>query len=176
MKLKRRQWLFAAFAATLIIVVLTAKNDLNNESQVVQPTSGIALNQLSLSESGVTSESKSPVDAATRDPIVDSKLDPFRPVSFLPQQKAAPPPPTLAPPKPSAPTFPYKYFGRMIDIDGKSLTYLQRGETLTPIQDQQILDGNYQITSISDTQITVTYLPLSESTVIHIQSAEKQAY
>ncbi|CAM3143411.1 hypothetical protein [Janthinobacterium lividum] len=106
-----------------------------------------------------------------RDPMVESKTDLFRYISFqLPVPKALAPPPSLPPPKPSAPTFPYQYFGRMVDVDGRTVTYLTRGDTLIPIHARQLLDNTYRIDAVTETQIVVTYVPLEEKIVIAVQT------
>lgn len=107
-----------------------------------------------------------------RDPLVESKTDLFRFISFQPPVPKAlpPPPPPLPPPKPSAPTFPYQYFGRMVDVDGRTITYLTRGDTLIPIHARQLLDNTYRIDAVTETQIVVTYVPLEEKIVIAVQT------
>jgi hypothetical protein len=106
-----------------------------------------------------------------RDPLVGSNSDPFKVVNFTPAIiVVAPQPPP--PPKPSAPTFPYRYFGSMVDIDGKKLIYLQKDGTYYVIFEQQILDGVYRIDAISAAQISITYLPLEEKNIITIRTAE----
>ncbi|HYD82128.1 MAG TPA: hypothetical protein VEC06_20170 [Paucimonas sp.] len=105
-----------------------------------------------------------------KEPLVESDVDPFKVVSFLPPppKVAAPPPP---PPKPTAPPFPYRYFGRMVGVDGKLVTYLTRNDELIPIREQDVLDNAYRIDSIGDTQIVVTYLPLEEKAIVPAQPA-----
>ncbi|MBB5368340.1 MULTISPECIES: hypothetical protein [unclassified Janthinobacterium] len=106
-----------------------------------------------------------------RDPLVESKTDLFRFVSFQPPPpKALPPPPSPPPPAPSAPSFPYRYFGRMVDVDGKTVTYLARGDALIPIHVRQLLDNTYRIDAVTETQIVVTYVPLEEKIMIAVQT------
>lgn len=106
-----------------------------------------------------------------RDPLVESKTDLFRFISFQPPApKALPPPPPPPPPKPSAPPFPYQYFGRMVDVNGRTVTYLTRGDTLIPIHARQLLDNTYRIDAVTETQIVVTYVPLEEKIVIAVQT------
>ncbi|WP_289912847.1 hypothetical protein [Janthinobacterium sp. SUN100] len=106
-----------------------------------------------------------------RDPLVGSETDLFRSISFqssAPRALAPPPPPP--PQKPSAPTFPYQYFGRMVDVDGRTITYLARGDTLIPIHARQLLDNTFRIDAVTETQIVVTYVPLEEKIVIAVQT------
>ena len=108
-----------------------------------------------------------------RDPVIGAAGDPFKVVSFLPPppKPAAPPPPAPLAPRPAAPAFPYKYFGRMVGIDGKARTYLSRGEALVVVRERDVLDQMYRIDTIADTQIGVTYLPLDEKLTLATPSA-----
>ncbi|MCU6498281.1 hypothetical protein LPN04_10800 [Rugamonas sp. A1-17] len=113
-------------------------------------------------------------DAAQREPLAEAAADPFKVVSFLPPPKpveavavAAPPPPP-----PVAPPFPYRYLGRMLSVDGKLLTYLARGDAIVPVQPQQVLDHDYRIDTLNDTELVITYLPLDERVRIPLRSAE----
>lgn len=113
-----------------------------------------------------------------REQLSEAVSDPFRVQSFLPPPpKVAPAPPPPPPPpviaqKPVAPAFPYTFFGRMVDVNGKRQTYLSREDTLIPIKEHEILDNVFRIDAIGDGQITLTYLPLNEQSVIAAGSAE----
>lgn len=108
-----------------------------------------------------------------RDPFPEATTDLFRLVSFQPPPpKAEPLPPPPPPPKPTAPAFPYTYFGRMVDINGNTITYLSRDDALIPIHPQQLLDNSYRIEAVTETQIVVTYVPLEEKIVIAVQSGK----
>ena len=63
---------------------------------------------------------------------------------------------------PVAPPFPYLFFGRMVDIHGKRLTYLSRDDHVFPIKDGEIVDGAYRVDAIGEREISLTYLPLNE--------------
>jgi hypothetical protein len=109
----------------------------------------------------------------TRDPLTDTATDPFGVVSFLPPQPKVVvlPPPPPPPEKPTAPPFPYRYFGRIVDLNGNAVTYLTRNDELIPIRVQDVLDSVYRIDSISATQIVATYLPLDEKVALSTESA-----
>jgi hypothetical protein len=117
---------------------------------------------------------QAPQAALHREPWTAASADPFRTVSF-----ASPPPapvtvqapaPVVAV-KPVAPPFPYQFFGRMVDVNGKTLTFLIRDGSLVPVQQGEVIDGNYRIDAANDTQLQVTYLPLNEQTTLTLQSA-----
>lgn len=101
--------------------------------------------------------------------------DPFKVTAFLPppqQTQAAPPALSRAPPAPVAPPFPYVYFGRFTDGAGQVSTFLELEGELLAIQPGQLLPGEYRIDDVSQQQMSITYLPLNETTVIRLQSAE----
>ncbi len=133
---------------------------------------------ISRAKIGVAGKSSAPEDVAiskntsNADSLENSTIDLFRIVSFLPPPpKAVAPPPPPPPPKPVAPAFPYQYFGTMVDVNGKLVTYLTRNNMLIPIHSKETLDNEYHIDSLSDSQIVITYLPLKEKTTITIKSA-----
>jgi hypothetical protein len=110
-----------------------------------------------------------------RQPWTAASADPFRSVSFAPPPPPAPAPVQAPAPvaaeKPVAPPFPYQFFGRMVSVDGKKLTFLIRDGSLVPVQQGEVIDGSYRIDAASDTQLMVTYLPLNEQSTLTLQSA-----
>jgi hypothetical protein len=93
----------------------------------------------------------------------------FRVVSFLPP----PPEPVIVrpveAPKPVAPTFPYRFFGRVNDGTDDTV-YLARADKLVPVVPAQIVDETYRIDSITATEVRITYLPLKEQTILTLPS------
>jgi hypothetical protein len=109
-----------------------------------------------------------------RQPWTAAGTDPFRPVSFVPPPSApvvAQAVPAAVVEKPVAPPFPYQFFGWMIAVDGKTLTYLIREGSLLQVQAGEVIDGAYRIDAASDTQLQVTYLPLNEQSTLVLQTA-----
>jgi hypothetical protein len=174
MKITRKQSLLSAFLLTLALVGWTMWQEKSSPYVIVEASSAkkqFAKDQpLSLLPDNGSSL-PSDKNEFERDPIVDAHGDPFKVVSFIPPPPKVIPLPPPPPPKPTAPPFPYQYFGRMVDIDGKMATYLTRADVLIPIRAQEILDSVYQIEVMSDTQIVINYLPLNEKAVITIPAA-----
>jgi hypothetical protein len=83
-------------------------------------------------------------------------------VPIAPPVPAAPPPP-----KPSAPAFPYTFIGAMQDGPNRTL-YLSRSDRVVIARGGDILDGLYQVDSISARTLTVTYLPLHQQQVVSL--------
>ena len=101
--------------------------------------------------------------------------DPFHTVRFAPTVQA----PVVAhadvatQEKPSAPPFPYHFFGRMVDIDGNMLTFFIRDGNLIPVREGTVLDEEYHIDLVSESHVQVTYLPLNERLAIVLPSAAR---
>lgn len=168
---RRGLWLMALFTVVLCLWTAWREHDdfdLPSTSAAVPRRQSAPAASAAPTEVAITIGSGGLLD---RDPLVESKTDLFRFVSFQPSPPktlpSSPPPP---PPRPSAPAFPYQYFGRMVDVNGKTVTYLARGDALIPIQARQLLDNAYRIDAVTEAQIVVTYVPLEEKIVIAVQA------
>ena len=75
-----------------------------------------------------------------------------------------PPPPlpvsNLPPPQPVAPSLSFKYIGRMIDGNDVVLCLVKNGQQYT-VRVNDILDDNYRVDKITDSQAVLTYLPMN---------------
>lgn len=166
MKATRHRLLALAALATFALAAWTAAYERPEPVPVAPPTAA-ALSTGTGRAIGMPNQGK----ALDRDPLIDADDDPFRVVSFLPPQAAAPPaPPPLPPAKPTAPPFPFRYFGKMVDVNGNPVTYLARDDELIPIRVNDVLQDAYRIDAMDQNQIVVTYLPLNEKMTISIDS------
>ncbi len=170
--LTRRHGLVLAAMVTMMLVAWTAWRDSPD-----LPASSARVPHAAKSVDVVTGQ---PAATAARgefdrDPLLEATADPFQVVTFFPPQPkfVAPPPPALppAPVKPVAPPFPFLYFGRMVDVNGKLVTYLTRDDVLIPIRAKETLDNVYRIDAMTETEIVVTHLPSNEKVTITTQSA-----
>ncbi len=86
------------------------------------------------------------------------RTDPFARRSFAPPtlQAAAAAEPT----PPAAPPLPFRYMGRLTQ-DGKTEVFVLRGEDIISIAPGHKIDAEYRVDGITETAITMTYLPLS---------------
>jgi len=177
MKMNRRYALTVALIVTITLVGWTAFHDNEDDINLVARKSTSETFATKAKSAEIAGRNALPTNqlSLNRDPLMEASADPFAAVNFVPPPPVfvAPPPPP--PPKPTAPPFPYHYFGRMMNIDGINTTYLQRGETLVAIQDKQILENTYRIEAIEETQIVFTYLPLEEKAILTIQTAENNS-
>ncbi|MBM7059194.1 secretion system X translation initiation factor [Pseudomonas sp. UL073] len=67
----------------------------------------------------------------------------------------APPPP----PAPMAPPLPFQFIGKL-DDSLRQQVFLLSGERLHIVGVGDVIDGTYRVEQISDSQLTLTYLPL----------------
>lgn len=177
MNITRRNMLISVLLGTLCLVAWTAwqetLTDVPNQSakQSSRQVRSAEQNKRNL----VAGLNATDLDNSPRDPLFEAETDPFQGVNFQPipaieKLVAAALPP---PPAPTAPPFPYRYSGRMVEIDGKSTVYLARENKLIPVEEEKIVDDSYRIDAISDKQIEMTYLPLNEKKIIQIRPSEQ---
>jgi hypothetical protein len=91
-------------------------------------------------------------------------------------QNWQPPPPKVPPaakikpgppPAPVAPPMPYTFAGRLVH-DGKASLLLAKGDEVIAVREGETLDGIYKVESITQTQITLVYLPLGQKQTIPV--------
>jgi len=84
---------------------------------------------------------------------------------------AAPPPPPAPAPKPVAPPFPYTYIGGLLDGDLRTGFFTPAaGGRVVAVHKGDTLDGVYRVDDMTDTQMTLTYLPLDEAMAVALRS------
>jgi len=93
----------------------------------------------------------------------DAVADAFAARSWLPP----PPPPRKV--EPQAPPLAFKYFGKIVE-DGKPVVFLSRNERNFSVRAGDKLDGQYQVESITESSIVLTYLPLKLQQTMQIGS------
>lgn len=81
-----------------------------------------------------------------------------------PVPKASPPPP---PPKPVAPPFPYAYMGGLSD-GGVRTSFFIQGNRVLAVKAGDTVDAAFRIEQMTETQMTLTYLPLDETMVVSL--------
>jgi len=171
MKPKRQQVLAAALILTIAMSARLALHD-RSTVQIVLPAEKNDAAAKTGRQALVRQQAGSP--NSMRDPLLEARSDPFKGVNFAAPVQAAAVAPALVPavePKPVAPQFPYRYFGRMVDVHGQTLTFLSKEGSLVPIRTGSVLDEVYRIDTMTDKQISLTYLPLNEQISISMQSA-----
>lgn len=115
---------------------------------------------------------------ALRAPLsLESTNNPFVASSWLPP----PPPPVEAPPAapepvapPTAPPLPFVYLGELDAKAAKPQVFLSSGDRLLIVAPGEVVDGQYRIESISDSDVVLTYLPLNEKQVLSTQAKENK--
>ena len=84
-------------------------------------------------------------------------VSPFETRSWQPPPAAVKPAPT---PPPVAPPFPYPYLGGLTD-DGVRTGFFTKGERVLPLRAGDSVDGAWRVEQMTETQMTLTYLPLN---------------
>jgi hypothetical protein len=115
--------------------------------------------------------------AALRTPLsLESANNPFAASSWLPPPpppvEVAPAPPAPAPP-PTAPPVPFTYLGELNAKAAKPQVFLSSGDRLLIVSPGEVVDGQYRVDSISETDVVLTYLPLNQRQSISTQSEGK---
>lgn len=87
----------------------------------------------------------------------------FEIVAWQPPPPKAPPPPP--PPKPVAPPFPYAYLGGLSEA-GVRTSFFSHGNRVIAVKAGDTVDAAYRIEQMTETQMTLTYLPLAETMVV----------
>ncbi|HEV3105146.1 MAG TPA: hypothetical protein VGZ01_05610 [Trinickia sp.] len=114
--------------------------------------------------------------ASLRKPLsLESSHNPFAASSWLP-----PPPPVevqpvaeVRPAPPTAPPVPFAYVGELDSKAAKPQVFLSKADQLLIVSPGDVIDGQYRVESISEADVVLTYLPLSEKQVITIPSEGK---
>jgi hypothetical protein len=115
--------------------------------------------------------------AALRTPLaLESANNPFAASSWLPP----PPPPVEVPAAavpvapPTAPPIPFTYLGELDAKTGKPQVFLSNGDRLLIVSPGEVVDGQYRVDAISETDVVLTYLPLNQRQTISTQSKENK--
>lgn len=84
-----------------------------------------------------------------------------------PPPKPVPPPPPPPPPPPTAPPLPFQFVGKLDDANQLKV-FLQRGNRVITVGVGDVIDNTYRVESITDTQMTLVYLPLDIRQVLSV--------
>jgi len=112
---------------------------------------------------------------ALRAPLsIESTHDPFTASSWLP-----PPPPVAAPaepvrpPPPTAPPVPFGYVGQIDAKAARPQVFLSNGDQLLIVSPGDVIDNQYRVESVSESDVVLTYVPLHERQVVAIPREDK---
>ncbi|MGF6598951.1 hypothetical protein P3T23_003668 [Paraburkholderia sp. GAS448] len=101
---------------------------------------------------------------------VESTRNPFAASSWLP-----PPPPVVVPvvpevraAPPTAPPVPFTYMGQLDAKKAKPQVFLSSGDRLLIVSPGDVVDEQYRVESVSESDVVLTYLPLNLMQVVSI--------
>lgn len=157
----------------LLVVTLAATAVSSNEEEdngVVQPI----LRKSAPPEVTTTSIEKNP--RASRFDLARIDRDPNEAVItdvFAPKSWYRPPPPQpqltiVQPAAPVVPALPFRYLGQLGEVDGKVTIYLAKGEKVYIARVGEVLDEQYRLDAIQETQLTFTFLPMEKQQVLMV--------
>ncbi|MGU7780110.1 hypothetical protein [Burkholderia sp. PU8-34] len=108
--------------------------------------------------------------AALRAPVaVEAANDPFTASSWLPPPPVvAPTLPETRPAPPTAPPVPFTYLGELDAKAEKPQVFLSNGDQLLIVSPGDVIDGQYRVDSVSESNVVLTYLPLNQVQVVSI--------
>ncbi|CAB3732874.1 hypothetical protein LMG24238_05893 [Paraburkholderia sediminicola] len=113
---------------------------------------------------------------ALRAPLsIESANNPFAASSWLP-----PPPPVevavvpeVRAPAPTAPPVPFTYLGELDAKAAKPQVFLSNGDRLLIVSPGEVVDDQYRVESVSESDVVLTYLPLNQTQAISIPREAK---
>ncbi|TKC89492.1 hypothetical protein FAZ69_11215 [Trinickia terrae] len=107
--------------------------------------------------------------AALRAPVsVEAANDPFTASSWLPPPPVEPPPPEKRAAPPAAPPVPFAYVGELDAKAEKPQVFLSNGDQLLIVSPGDVIDSQYRVESVSESDVVLTYLPLNQMQVVSI--------
>jgi|GEM_PF-943258 len=107
--------------------------------------------------------------AALRAPVsVEAAHDPFTASSWLPPPPVVPPPPETRPAPPTAPPVPFVYLGQQDAKSAKPQVFLGNGDQLLIVSPGDVIDSQYRVESVSESNVVLTYLPLHQTQMVLI--------
>jgi hypothetical protein len=82
-------------------------------------------------------------------------------------------PQEFAPVRAIAPPMPFSYMGKMVDEESGKLTlYLSKGDVPYTVSVGEVIDGVYRVEAVSETELTLIYLPLNTRQTITIGESD----
>lgn len=86
-----------------------------------------------------------------------------------PPPPAPPPEPPPPPPAPVVPPLPFAYLGKLAE-GGSLRVFLVRGDRPYTVAEGDVIDGSYKVKRITDTEMTLVYLPLNLTQTLSVGS------
>ncbi|MEM5405489.1 hypothetical protein [Paraburkholderia unamae] len=104
---------------------------------------------------------------------LESAHDPFTASSWLPPPPVEAPAAPVQPPPPTAPPVPFAYVGQLDARAAKPQVFLTNGDQLLIVSPGDVIDNQYRVESVSESDVVLTYLPLHERQVVAIPREDK---
>ncbi|MCP3717820.1 hypothetical protein [Paraburkholderia sp. CNPSo 3281] len=104
---------------------------------------------------------------------LESAHDPFTASSWLPPPPVEVPAAPVRPAPPTAPPVPFAYVGQLDAKAAKPQVFLSSGDQLLIVSPGDVIDNQYRVESVSESDVVLTYLPLHERQVVAIPREDK---
>ncbi|WP_028207227.1 hypothetical protein [Paraburkholderia nodosa] len=104
---------------------------------------------------------------------LESAHDPFTASSWLPPPPVEAPAAPVRPPPPTAPPVPFTYVGQIDAKAARPQVFLSNGDQLLIVSPGDVIDNQYRVESVSESDVVLTYLPLHERQVVAIPREDK---
>ena len=158
----------------------------DSDLAIVQPTIQGAKNRAPSPIRTSADAATSNIETPERGVISSQNLkDIFSPRSWLPPPPPPPPPAPPAPPLPApppavpvpapppvipvAPPVPFTFVGALEEKGSTFRVFLSKGDQLLVAKVNDVLEGRYRIEQITESAVTLTYLPLNQKQIMTIQ-------
>ncbi|KAB0648521.1 hypothetical protein F7R13_30405, partial [Burkholderia territorii] len=79
-----------------------------------------------------------------------------------------PPPPETRPAPPTAPPVPFVYLGQQDPKAAKPQVFLGNGDQLLIVSPGDVIDGQYRVDLVTESNVMLTYLPLNQPQMVPI--------
>ncbi|MEM5448758.1 hypothetical protein [Paraburkholderia guartelaensis] len=104
---------------------------------------------------------------------LESAHDPFTASSWLPPPPVEVPAAPVRPAPPTAPPVPFAYVGQLDAKAAKPQVFLSNADQLLIVSPGDVIDNQYRVESVSESDVVLTYLPLHERQVVAIPREDK---
>jgi len=173
-RLSKREWVFLAVVAPLILVAAGAVEVRRDqtatvaEAAIAEATPATKTNNNANRAADAEDADLAP---PRREPDAGEPGNVFTSKSWYVPPPPPPPPPPAPPARPTAPPLPFTYLGRFRD-EGKAVIFLVKDDRVLTVREGDIIEGNYRVDGIVGSRLDLTYQPLDIKQTLNIGNEE----
>jgi len=172
-RLSKREWVFLAVVAPLILVAAGAVEVRRDQTAIVAEAAIAEATPATKTNNASRAVDAEDVDLAPprREPDAGEPGNVFTSKSWYVAPPPPPPPPPAPPARPTAPPLPFTYLGRFRD-EGKAVIFLVKDDRVLTVREGDIIEGNYRVDGIVGSRLDLTYQPLDIKQTLNIGNEE----